>query len=272
MPPPPYIRNFQYCSVIEQKVNPKTGEKFLADRDGTPVERIITDTGMNSFAYPDGRIATDFMERVTDSVSGKRYYATKTGNLSSVTTILGETGDKTLLDQWRARVGDVEAERIRKEATGLGSLMHTHLENYIMGEARPTGNNLVRKMAAGMSDVIIECGLSNLNEVWGMEEGLYFPHLYAGTADLIGVYRGKPAIIDYKSAKKIKKEEIIEDYFLQGAAYILAHNELFGTNIATVVILMVDRDYKFKEFIATGHTFNKYMERWLDRFHTFHSR
>jgi genome maintenance exonuclease 1 len=268
--PPPYNKQFQYCSVIEEKQDEETGAIYFADRDGTKVTKTHQD-GKHAWLYPTGEIATDYMQRVTDSVSGKRYYATPTGNLTSVTTILSATGDKTFLEMWKKRVGEVEAERIRTEATRLGSLMHTHLENFIMSIERPTGSNVIRKMARDMSDVIIECGLKHLNEVWGMEEGLYFPSLYAGTADLIGVYRGKPAIIDYKSAKKIKKEEDIEDYFLQGSAYSLAHNELFGTDISTVVILMVDRDLKFKEFMVTGRTFNKYMDKWLHRFGTFHS-
>jgi len=265
---PTLNRNFKYCAVIEEKIDTDTNKKYFADRDGTKVILTYVD-GKQGFLYPDNTFVDDYMQRVTNSNTGKRYYATKTGNLSSVTTILDATADKSGLDAWRKRVGDVEAERIRKEATNLGSLMHTHLEHHIMNIERPKGSNLIRRMAKEMSDVIIECGLKNLDEVWGMEEGLYFPSLYAGTTDLIGVYREKPAILDYKSAKKLKSEDMIEDYFCQLSAYAVAHNETFGTNITSAVILMVDRSLKFKEFAISGNTFNKFADKWLFRVEEF---
>lgn len=261
-------RQFPYCAVVEKKTD--DNGHFYADRDGTRLTPAMLQ-GKNGYVYPCGQFVDDYMERVTDAKSGKRYYATKTGNLSSVTTILDYTGDKSKIEMWRKRVGEEEAERVKREATGLGSLMHTHLEHHIMNIERPGGNNLVRKMAREMADVIIQNGLPHLEEVWGMEEGLYFPSLYAGTTDLIGVYRGKPAIIDYKSAKKLKKEEDIEDYFIQCSAYAAAHNELFGTDIGTVVILMADRSLKFREFFVSGAMFDRYFDKWLERFEKFHN-
>ena len=199
-------------------------------------------------------------------VDGKRLYLTPDGSkVPSVTTVLGATKDKTHLLEWRKRVGDTEATRISTEAAGLGTLFHTHLENHIIGKSRPTGTNQVRTLAASMADIIISNGLSQINEVWGMEIGLYYPELYAGTTDLIAVYNGKPAIIDYKTTTKPKKREWIDDYFLQMCAYAAAHNNVYGTSINQAVIFMVSRAGEYQEFIIQGDEFTHYAEMWTHR-------
>lgn len=210
------------------------------------------------------------IERVT-LPSGARYYlCPQTGNkLASVTTILSATANKKELMEWRQRVGEKEAERVKKEAVGLGTLMHTHLENYILGQPRPGGNNHVRIMAEKMADQIIAKGLCHVEEVWGSEITLHCPELYAGATDLCGVYKGKPAIMDFKTAKKMRRREMIEDYFHQLAAYGLAHDETFGTQIRTGVIFMVSREYDFQEFVIEGDEFEHYKSRFLERFETY---
>lgn len=209
------------------------------------------------------------LERVTFD-DGRRYYVSPEGqNLSSVTTILSATADNTGLMEWRAWVGEKKADMIRDEASALGTLMHTHLENYIRQIERPGGNNLIRKMASNMADVVISRGLVNVGEVWGMEEILYMPGLYAGTADLIGIHKGEPAIMDYKTTNKMKSKDKIPDYFCQGAAYALAHNAVHGTNIRKIVIFMVSRDLKFEEYVAEGDEFQYWADRWKARLDTF---
>ena len=210
------------------------------------------------------------LERVTNDVTGKRYYISPDGRkLSSVTTILSATKDDAGLKAWRDWVGESEANRIVKEATGLGSLMHEHLENWMIGKPRPSGNNVVRKMASEMADVIIAQGMPNVDEVWGIEEALYFPGLYAGMTDLVGVHKGEPAIMDYKTANKMKKPEHVKDYFLQGSAYALAHNEMFGTNLRKVVLFMVARDLSYKEWVLEGSEFDAATTEWFGRVDQF---
>lgn len=216
------------------------------------------------FEYP-------VLERVTQENGTRHYYCDKRIPHSSVTTILSATEDKTGLLEWRAWVGDKKADQIRDEATGLGSLMHTHLENWMEGIERPGGNNVVRQMARNMADTIINCGLVNVSEVWAMEEMLYFPGLYAGTADLIGIHNGEPAIMDYKTTNKMKSKDKINNYACQLAAYALAHNELFGTNIKKGVIFMVARDLKFEEYVFEGEEFEAAIQEWMDRLDTFFS-
>ena len=108
-------------------------------------------------------------------------------------------------------------------------------------------------------------GLNGITEIWGLEVGLLLDNLYAGTADCVGLYQDIPTLIDFKTAKKIKKREWIEDYFLQGCAYANAHNVMFGTNIEQIAILMVDRDAIFQEFIVRPTEFNFLTRKWKNR-------
>lgn len=211
------------------------------------------------------------LDRVTYPSGARHYICPQTGSkLPSVTTILDRTsGDKKELMEWKARVGEREAERIKNEALGLGTLMHTHLEKYIAGEPRPGGNNTVRVMAERMANQIIERGLVNVSEVWGSEVSLYYPQLFAGTTDLVGLYKGQEAIMDFKTAKKLRTRKMIDDYFHQLCAYAVAHNHLYGTKIKTGVIFMVTRDYDFESFIVEGDDFHSYEDKFFDRLERF---
>ena len=209
------------------------------------------------------------LERVTLE-DGNRFYIDKDGNkMSSVTTILSATDHNDALVNWREWVGDKKADQVVKEACDLGTLMHTHLECYIQDIERPKGNNFLRKLSREMSDKIIDNGLSKIDEVWGMEKMLYIPSAYAGTADLIAIHEGIPSICDYKSAKKMKSKDKIQNYFHQLAAYALAHNFLYGTSINKGVIFMVDRELKFKEFILEGNEFHTACDEWMMRLESF---
>ena len=193
--------------------------------------------------------------------------------MPSVTTILGDTGDKTALIAWRKRVGDAEATRISTESAGLGTKVHNSLEKYILQEDYEIkGNNHISVMAKNMVSEMIDKGLSKVDTLYGVEVGLIAEGLYAGTADGIGMHEGEEAIIDFKTAKKIKKREWIEDYFLQGCAYALAHNEMFESDIKKVVILMVDREGNFAEFTIKDDEFSEYCNKWSDRLTDYYSK
>lgn len=200
-----------------------------------------------------------------------RKYKTPDGDLvPSVTTILDKTKDKTGIIAWREKVGEYEANKIMKESTNLGSMLHNHIENHVKGIERQKGNNFIHQMANDMADTIIGRGLPKIDEVWGVEEQLYYPGLYAGTADMIGVYKGKPAIIDHKNTRNPKKEEWLEDYFCQLTAYASAHNVLFDTNIRCGVIFMVSRDNQYQEWVISGDKFDYYMQVWTKRLAYFY--
>jgi genome maintenance exonuclease 1 len=204
---------------------------------------------------------------------GRQYVGEDNNPVPSVTTVLSDTGDKTALMEWRKRVGDAEATRISTEAAGLGTKVHTALEKYILGEEWDNfGTNMVSQMAKTMSTSMIENGFTKINEIYGVEVGLIAQGLYAGTSDAIGVYEGTESIIDFKTARKMKKREWIDDYFLQGCAYALAHNEMFGSDIKKVSILMVDRENQFSDFVIEGEEFEKYCELWSNRLADFYAK
>lgn len=212
------------------------------------------------------------LKQINDSVTRKRVYLTPDGEkLPSVTTILSSTKDMTHLNEWKKRVGEENARRITTEAAGIGTAMHANLERFLCGMERQPGNNVVHVQANKMAEVIIENGLKNVDEVWAMEQSLYFPGLYSGTTDLCGVFNGKPAIMDHKQTNKPKKEEWVEDYKLQLVAYALAHNEVYGTNIKTGVVFMCSRDLQYQQFEVTEETFPKYRDMWLDKVEEYYN-
>ena len=188
------------------------------------------------------------------SVDGRRLYSTPDGlAVPSVTTILDKTKPekaKQALLNWRKRVGETQAANITKEAAGRGTRMHKWLEDYVLtDDIGIPGSNPYSQQSHKMAEIIVEQGLSNMTECWGVEVPLYFPQIYAGTTDCVGIYNGKPSIIDFKQTNKPKKEEWVQDYFMQLCAYGNAHNEVYGTDIQQGVILMCTPDNFFQRFI-----------------------
>ena len=210
--------------------------------------------------------------QVNDPVTRKRVYLTPDGeSLPSVTTILSATKDMTALNEWKKRVGEAKAKEITTEAAGIGTAMHANLERFIAGINRLPGQHPVQVQAHKMAHIIISNGLSSVNEVWAMEQSLYFPGLYSGTTDLVGVYNGEPAVMDYKQTNKPKKEEWVEDYKMQLVAYILAHNEVYGTDIRRGVVFMCSRAFEYQQFDLMPSDFNKYQDLWLNKVEEYYN-
>ena len=212
-----------------------------------------------------------------ETVDGQRKYSTPDGEkLPSVTTILDATKSeesKKALFEWRKRVGEKQAQAITTEAAGRGTRMHKWLENYVKtGSTGEPGSNPYSIQSHKMAQSIIYQGLSKCNEFWGTEVPLYFPKIYAGTTDLVGVHDGAEAIMDHKQTNKLKKREWIEDYFLQLAAYANAHNEVYGTNIRKGVIFMCSADNIYQEFIIEGSEFDHWTDRWFRRVEEYYMK
>ncbi len=211
-------------------------------------------------------------QQINDPVTRKRVYLTPDGeSLPSVTTILSATKDMTALNEWKKRVGEQKAKEITTEAAGVGTAMHSNLERFIAGIERMPGKNPVHVQANLMADQIIINGLSNVNEVCAMEQSLYFPGLYAGTTDLVAVYKDNPSVCDYKQTNKPKKAEWVEDYFLQLVAYILAHNEVYGTDIREGHVFMCSRACEYQQFDLLPKDFNKYQDMWLNKVEEYYN-
>jgi len=216
------------------------------------------------------------------SENGQRLYSTPDGNrLPSVTTILDRTRPeekKKALQEWRNRVGHAQAQAITSEAANRGTRMHTYLENYVKTDTiAAKGSNPYGWASHSMAQTVINHGLKHVDEFWGVEVPLYFPRIYAGTTDLVGIHQGAPAIMDFKQTNKPKKEEWIEDYFLQLAAYAESHNELYGTNIQKGVIMMCAKpeldantmepvsEPVYQQWIVEGNAFAHWRNKWWER-------
>ena len=226
----------------------------------------MTTKNFNKYTYPS-------LERV-DLEIGRHYLDSKNTPVPSVTTVLSATSkSKDGIAQWRNRVGKAEADRIVKQSTDIGSSVHDAIEKYLKDELwdifENTENELIAKK---ITHKFVNDGLKKITEIWGLEVGLVLDNLYAGTADCIGEYNSIPTLIDFKTAKKIKKREWIEDYFLQGCAYANAHNVMFGSDIQQIVILMVDRDLIFQEFIVRPTEFKILTHKWKKRLIDFNNK
>jgi genome maintenance exonuclease 1 len=219
----------------------------------------------------------NYVELKRETIDGSRKYITPDGfKVPSVTTILDATKSeesKKALHEWRKRVGVEKAQQITTEAAGRGTRMHKWLENYVKtGETGEPGSNPYSKQSHQMAHSIISQGLSNCTEFWGTEVSLYFPEVYAGTTDLVGLHNGVAAIMDHKQTNKPKKREWIEDYFVQTAAYATAHNEVWGTKIRKGVIFMCSADNLYQEFIIEGNEFDKYASLWFERLEKYYTK
>ncbi len=221
---------------------------------------------MNKFNYPK-------LERV-DTEIGRHYRDSNNNLVPSVTTVLSGTSDnKDGIQKWRKKVGDSEADRIMKQSTEIGTAVHEAIEKFLgnndWDHFQDTSDQI---MARKMTSKFVDLGLNKISQVWGLEVGLILDNLYAGTADCVGTYDDVPSLIDFKTARRIKKREWIEDYFLQGCAYANAHNVMFDTDIKQIVILMVDRDLIFKEFIVGKDEFKELTDKWKKRLIYFNNK
>ena len=211
-----------------------------------------------------------------DTPEGRRYATPDGEKLPSVTTILDATKSeesKQALNNWRKRVGAVQAQAITTEAAGRGTRMHKWLENYIKtGETGEPGSNPYSIQSHQMAQSIIQKGMHKCTEYWGTEVPLYYPKIYAGTTDLCGVHDGSEAIMDHKQTNKPKKREWIDDYFVQLTAYANAHNEIHGTKIRKGVIFMCSAANEYQEFIIEGTEFDKYSDLWFKRCEDYYSK
>lgn len=207
-------------------------------------------------------------------VNDERHYELGTKKLPSVTTILQVTQSdekRAALNAWKERLGSTEADKVKNDAAIRGTAMHVHLEKFLLGEGYldlTTEGQASRTMA----QQIIDKGLKNrLKEFWGLEVTLYYPELYAGSTDVAGVYDDVEAIIDFKQSNKLKRREWIDDYKLQLAAYALAHNEVYGTNIMKGVNLICTKDNFYQEFIFDGEEFKQAKYEFLKRVDQYYS-
>lgn len=167
---------------------------------------------------------------------GKRYYVTPNGKkLPSVTTVIGAKKKESIM-KWRQRVGEEVANKISRQATSRGTNMHTLCEYYLNNEPKPPG--VVMPDAKEMF-ISVKPYLNKINNIHYQEVGLWSEHLgLAGRVDCIAEYEGVLSVIDFKTSKKVKKKEDIDDYFAQCVAYACMYEELVGIGIEQIVVIM----------------------------------
>lgn len=221
-----------------------------------------------SFEYP-------VLEQITKP--DYRVYKTPCGQrLPSVTTVLSATKDMTAIDAWVERVGEEEAERIKNRSSNLGNLMHNAIEDYMVGKEpsfpKTMRGNIAKSMFRKIKKEFLD---KKVESVVGIEVPIYYPGLYAGTVDFIAVVEGVLVIVDWKNSIKIKKRDWCSDYFTQGASYILAHDELFETNISEFRVVMASQPndvgkVDYEEFVVKGEELEKHKDEWIERLETFY--
>ncbi len=199
---------------------------------------------------------------------GSRSYDVDGTKLPSVTTILAQTKDQSYLDRWKAKVGYEEAERIKILSSKRGTSMHKFIEKHITGAGYEDLTE-IGQQAKPMAQKIIDIGLTPVSEYYGSEVSLYYPGLYAGSTDLVCIHNGKETIADFKQANKPKREDWIEDYFLQIGAYAMAHDYVHGSNIEQGVIMICTPDLYYQEFKFDGEMMKNYRHKFLQRLSQF---
>ena len=206
-----------------------------------------------------------------DDSHGPRTYQVEEKKVPSVTTILYATQSedkKQSLDAWRQRVGYEQAQKITTQAASRGTEMHYVLENYINGVGYlnlSTDGATARLMAHKIID-----NMEPLKLIYGSEVSLAYEDKWAGSTDLVGQFNGKETIIDFKQANKLKREEWIEDYFYQIAAYSLAHKKNYGY-IEQGLIAMCTKDGKYQQFLMDEKKLLEYESKWFDRVQKYHT-
>ena len=209
----------------------------------------------------------EYPKSIRSLIQDERHYEIGSEKLPSVTTILAATQSdekRESLAKWKEKVGQSKADEIKNQAAKRGTALHSYIEYHLNGQGLLDLSDEGRE-ARSMAQTIIDKGLSDLHEIWGSEVVLHYPGLYAGATDLCGIYQGRDSIVDFKQSNKPKKDEWIEDYKLQLAAYATAHDYVHKTNIEQGVILMVTPDNFFQRFIINGAQFREYRWKWLER-------
>ena len=217
--------------------------------------RIRVIKKLNKYSYAQGTRYSELGSRNYD-IAGYR--------LPSVTTILGKTKDNTFLRDWIKKKGKEEAEKIKQASATRGTSMHKYLENYVLGKGYEDLTDLGQETKR-MAEKVIEVGLAPVSGFYGSEVTLYYPGLYAGQTDLVGIHNDKETIIDFKQANRPKREEWIGDYKLQAGAYAMAHDHVHGSNIEQAVIMVCTPDLYYQEFKIDGLNLRRAKHEFLKR-------
>ena len=211
----------------------------------------------------------NYVPQTRTEIHGARTYDILGVRLPSVTTILARTKDQEYITRWKNKIGHEEAERIFNLSSKRGTSMHKFLEKHIQDtgydDLTPIG-----KEAKPMAQKIIDVGFTPITEYYGNEVTLYYLGLYAGATDLVCVHNDLETIVDFKQANRPKQKDWIEDYFLQIAAYAMAHDYLFKSEIKQGIIMVCTPDLYYQEFKIQGTELRNWKHKWLKRLDAYY--
>ena len=216
----------------------------------------------NKYNYIQGK-------QLTDPGTGTRVYEISSYRLPSVTTVLGATKNQDFIKKWKAKVGEEQAERIKNHSSSRGTCMHKFLEHYVLGTGCVDLTSIGQE-ARPMADKIIEIGLAPVEEYYGSEVTLHYPGLYAGSTDLVCSHNGMETVVDFKQSNRPKREEWIEDYYMQIAAYAMAHDYVHRSNIQQGIIMVCTPDLYYQEFKFSGTTLRSWKHKFLKRLDAYY--
>ena len=207
---------------------------------------------------------SDLNSKTTDS--GRKYLTPDGNSYPSITTVLSAKGN-TAIEAWKKRVGEEEAARISKVATTIGNALHDNSEKYLKNEMTKEDFSNLSNMDKWMFKSFRNL-LDRIDNVIALETALYSDNLkIAGRVDCIAEFDGVPAIIDFKNAKKPKKEEWIEDYFLQATFYSYAFYERTGRLIENIRILVCVRDGQIQVFEKNVKDYIKKLDKRIKEYY-----
>ena len=212
------------------------------------------------YSYHQGTRTTDHGTRIYDIAGFK---------LPSVTTILAKTKDQSYLTKWKNKVGHEEAERIKNYSSKRGTSMHKFLEKHITGAGYEDLTQIGQE-AKPMAQKIIEVGLTPINHYYGSEVMLHYPGLYAGATDLVCEHDGLDTVVDFKQSNRPKREEWIEDYYLQIAAYAMAHDYVYKSKIRQGIIMVCTPDCYYQEFKFKDGELRRWKHEFLKRLDSYY--
>jgi len=211
------------------------------------------------------------LERI-DTPQG-RFYLTPDGPAPSVTTILSKTSDNSWLKEWRASVGDEEADRLSMIGSTIGTEMHNALEllmtNRSLEEPVTEYQVTAHKMARAIKTLVFK----NKTVKCATEVKLHYGSLYAGTTDLVlSDWNNEEAIIDYKSCSAFRDKDTVDKHATQISAYGLAHNWMYGTDIRTAVVIQCTRQCNIKISVYRGEDYDAAANRWANAVERFYAK
>ena len=198
-------------------------------------------------------------------IDGMRFYDVDGKAFPSITTVLGAQ-PKPGLDKWRASVGEEAAKWEMARAARRGKATHTLVENFLKGETPSTRDVLPLGLFA-----LLKPYLAQIDNIHCLETILYSKKLtVAGQVDCIAEYNGKLSVIDFKTANKERNDEWNKNYYMQTAAYAVMYEELFGTPIDQIVILMASEDGAGRVFIKDKAEYLPELEKAIQHFYKYY--